>query len=201
MQLKTRRKFLQNFSYGAISLWLLGGKSSQAHNCLAKHTENNPQGPFYKPNVPSRDIANDAVGGQALTLDLVFQSTDCQYLRKKTIEIWHTDPSGNYDLKGYRFRTTHIVDYKTSINTVRPGRYYDRGLQRYRPAHIHVKVSMSGYDLLTTQLYFPDDPYNIGDPFFKSSLVLNGFSEQPTGAGQYYGYYIFHLNLPHGSIN
>ncbi len=42
----------------------------------------------------------------------------------------------------------------------------------YRPAHIHVKVSAPGHAPLTTQLYFPEDPYNAGDPFIDRSLIM-----------------------------
>lgn len=55
--------------------------------------------------------------------------------------------------------------------SVLPGRYLNG--RRYRPAHIHVKVSAPGHAPLTTQLYFPDDPYNDGDPFIHRSLIVD----------------------------
>ena len=67
----------------------------------------------------------------------------------------HTDKSG-------RFR----------LDTIIPKRYRIGGSRVYRPAHIHVKVKAPGYRLLTTQLYFPNDPYNSVDPFFRPSLVI-----------------------------
>ena len=51
-----------------------------------------------------------------------------------------------------------------------PGRYLN-GAQ-YRPAHVHVKVSAAGHVPLTTQLYFPDDPYNAIDPFIKNKQIV-----------------------------
>jgi len=51
-----------------------------------------------------------------------------------------------------------------------PGRYLN-GAQ-YRPAHVHVKVSAPGFLPLTTQLYFPGDPYNAVDPFTVCSLIM-----------------------------
>src|SRR6187200_1764164 len=36
-------------------------------------------------------------------------------------------------------------------------------LRRGRPAHMHVKVSAPGHELLTAQLYFPGDPHNDDD--------------------------------------
>jgi protocatechuate 3,4-dioxygenase beta subunit len=35
-----------------------------------------------------------------------------------------------------------------------------------------VKVHVPGRPSLTTQLYFPDDPYNEGDAFIRPSLVM-----------------------------
>ena len=65
----------------------------------------------------------------------------------------HTDAQGRYHLR-----------------TVVPGRYLN-GAQ-YRPAHVHVKLRGSGFRPLTTQLYFPGDPYNDIDPFLHTSLIM-----------------------------
>ena len=44
--------------------------------------------------------------------------------------------------------------------------------RKYRPAHVHVKVSAPGFLPLTTQLYFPGDPYNAVDPVIVRSLSM-----------------------------
>jgi len=36
-----------------------------------------------------------------------------------------------------------------------------------------LNISARGFPLLTTQLYFPNDPYNKVDSLFKPSLVLS----------------------------
>ena len=36
-----------------------------------------------------------------------------------------------------------------------------------------MKLSAAGHAPLTTQLYFPDDPFNEGDPFIRKSLVID----------------------------
>ena len=56
------------------------------------------------------------------------------------------------------------------LSTIVPGRYLNG--PQYRPAHVHVKVRARGFAELTTQLYFPDDPYNDVDPFIHRSLVM-----------------------------
>ena len=58
-----------------------------------------------------------------------------------------------------------------TFRSVVPGRYLNGAT--YRPAHVHVKVSAPGHAPLTTQLYFPDDPYNAKDPFIDRSLIMD----------------------------
>ncbi len=49
------------------------------------------------------------------------------------------------------------------------------GWHAWRPAHLHVKVSAPGHELLTAQLYFPGDPHNDDDiaSAVKPELVLD----------------------------
>jgi protocatechuate 3,4-dioxygenase beta subunit len=42
-----------------------------------------------------------------------------------------------------------------------------------RTRHIHVKVQAPNGPALTTQLYFPREPENQADMFFRPDLVLN----------------------------
>ena len=56
------------------------------------------------------------------------------------------------------------------LDTIIPGHYLNGN--QFRPAHIHVKVSAPGYQLLTTQLYFEGDPYNDIDPFIEAPLIM-----------------------------
>jgi protocatechuate 3,4-dioxygenase beta subunit len=41
-----------------------------------------------------------------------------------------------------------------------------------RPAHIHLKVHRRGYEELTSQMYFSDDPYN------KNDRILQGLAQE-----------------------
>src|SRR3546814_18163659 len=49
------------------------------------------------------------------------------------------------------------------------------GWHPWRPAHLHLKVSAPGYELITTQLYFPGDAHNDDDvaSAVKPELVLD----------------------------
>jgi protocatechuate 3,4-dioxygenase beta subunit len=56
------------------------------------------------------------------------------------------------------------------------GRYRFRtivpALYTGRTRHFHVKVQPAGARLLTTQLYFPDEPMNPRDGLFRSELTM-----------------------------
>jgi protocatechuate 3,4-dioxygenase beta subunit len=141
--------------------------------CVAVATADNIEGPFYKRGAPSRSVlvsAND--DGERLVISGSVSSTSCEPLAKATIDVWQANAKGDYDLDGFRFRGRMAADAKGrwQVSTIVPGRYLNG--RRYRPAHIHVKVSAPGFDTLTTQLYFDGDPYNEGDPFIDPSLVM-----------------------------
>ena len=42
-----------------------------------------------------------------------------------------------------------------------------------RTRHIHVKVQAAGGPVLTTQLYFPDEPANDSDDLFVAETVMD----------------------------
>jgi catechol 1,2-dioxygenase len=44
--------------------------------------------------------------------------------------------------------------------------------ERYRPAHIHLKLSAPGSKILTTQLYFDGDKWNAVDNAYRKSLTI-----------------------------
>ncbi|HET6466798.1 MAG TPA: hypothetical protein VFG43_00315, partial [Geminicoccaceae bacterium] len=52
------------------------------------------------------------------------------------------------------------------LETVLPGNY------GARTRHLHVKVQAPGRPVLTTQLYFADEPQNARDPIFDPALVM-----------------------------
>ena len=100
--------------------------------------------------------------------------------------MWQATAKGRYDNDDpanppkkdkFRLRVRLRVTGKGAYSflTIKPGRY-TIGPNRYRPAHIHVKVHAKGYRSLTTQLYFEDDPYNKKDPWYKKSLVLKNLA-------------------------
>lgn len=141
--------------------------------CAAVATAENIEGPFYKRGAPSRSVLVGAGDdGERLVISGTVTSTTCERLSKATVDVWQANAKGDYDLDGFRFRGQMAADARGrwELGTIVPGRYLNG--RRYRPAHIHVKVSAAGFAPLTTQLYFEGDPYNEGDPFIDPSLIM-----------------------------
>jgi protocatechuate 3,4-dioxygenase beta subunit len=139
-------------------------------------TEDNDEGPFYKPGAPDREtLVEGKTTAVRLTLKGRVMSTSCVALAGAVIDVWQADEGGQYDNSGFTLRGKFHADKsgRYRVETIVPKHYKIGGEQMYRPAHIHVKISAPNVPLLTTQLYFPGDPYNKVDSLFKPSLVLS----------------------------
>lgn len=162
-----RRRFL-GASLGtlALSAFLPSGLVLGQPRCDAR-TEPNIEGPFYRARAPFRNTL-----ARGLTISGVVRDPGCRPMRDAVIEVWQANAHGDYDLGGNNFRGCLRTDAAGAyqIETIEPGRYLNGGV--FRPAHIHVKVHANGRPPLTTQLYFPGDPYADADPWYRSSLLL-----------------------------
>ncbi|MBL8740470.1 MAG: hypothetical protein JNK04_05230 [Myxococcales bacterium] len=150
---------------------------------VCRLTESNIEGPYYRSGAPhTATLAGAYTRGVPLVLAGRVLSADCRSaLAGAVVDVWQANADGHYDNdgspgmdpKGFHFRGVVETDAKGcyAINTIVPGRYLNG--RRYRPAHIHVKLSAAGHAPLTTQLYFPDDPFNDGDPFIRKSLIID----------------------------
>lgn len=130
------------------------------------------EGPYYLPGAPRRSVLLEpGMEGTAFALSGVLRDTRCGILRNTRIEFWQCDARGRYDTRGMRLRGALETDSggRYEVRTIVPGRYLNG--DRYRPAHIHVKVHR-GAGVFTTQLYFAGDPYNAGDPWFRPDRAL-----------------------------
>jgi len=97
--------------------------------------------------------------------------------------VWHADANGHYDNDGssplkpgkYRLRgrMRSMGDGRYAYNTVQPANYQvDGNPSQWRAKHIHYKISATGFEPLTTQLFFEGDPRNETDPLVEKSLVI-----------------------------
>jgi protocatechuate 3,4-dioxygenase beta subunit len=128
------------------------------------------EGPFYTPNTPERTSFLEAgITGILLTVSGQVLSTDCAPIGGALIDFWHCDDAGIYDNEGYKLRGHQFADAdgRYLLETIQPGLYPGR------TRHIHVKVQAPNQPVLTTQLYFPDEPANINDGIFNPVLVMD----------------------------
>ncbi|MBC7891851.1 MAG: intradiol ring-cleavage dioxygenase [Sphingobacteriaceae bacterium] len=127
------------------------------------------EGPFFKTKSPKRSRLTEpgAVGTPMLVTGQVL-GTNGQPVANALLDWWHADDAGEYDNQGFRLRGHHFSNAqgRFRLETIAPGRYPGR------TRHFHVKVQAPGKSVLTTQLYFPDEPGNDRDRIFNEKLLM-----------------------------
>lgn len=126
-----------------------------APTCESGTTPPNQEGPYYLPNTPERySLLEDGIDGERLIVAGFVVDKNCLPIFRARLDFWQADANGEYDLDGYTLRGHQFTDNKGRyyLETVLPGLYESRPIR-----HIHVKVEAPG-SLLTTQLYFPEQP-------------------------------------------
>jgi catechol 1,2-dioxygenase len=155
-----------------------------------EHREGNKgtiEGPYYVPDAPEQGSSGSVPmreneSGTPLTWTGKVTSTNGSALAGAKVELWHADADGFYsqfapNIPEWNLRASFTTDADGNfeIRTVRPAPYQiptdgacgklisAAGWHAWRPAHLHVKVSAPGHELLTAQLYFPGDEHNDDD--------------------------------------
>lgn len=127
------------------------------------------EGPYFKPNSPRRTslIEGSATGTRLTVTGYVF-GLACRPVANALLDFWQADANGGYDSVGYRFRGHQFTDAQGAftLTTIVPGLYPGR------TRHLHVKVQAPNRPVLTTQLYFPDEPRNSTDALFNPALLM-----------------------------
>jgi protocatechuate 3,4-dioxygenase beta subunit len=132
-------------------------------------TASNSEGPFYTPDTPQRtSLLEPDMDGARLLLTGRVLNTDCTPIAGALLDFWHADSAGHYDNVGFRLRGHQFADEAGAyrLETVLPGLYPGR------TRHIHVKVAVPNVPVLTTQLYFPNEPANARDGLFRPELLV-----------------------------
>lgn len=128
------------------------------------------EGPYFTPGSPQRTSLLEArMGGAKLTLTGAVLSTACQPVARALVDFWQCDDQGEYDNRGFRLRGHQFTDAagRYTLETIVPGVYPGR------TRHIHVKVQAPNRAVLTTQLYFPNEPGNARDSIFREECVID----------------------------
>jgi protocatechuate 3,4-dioxygenase beta subunit len=128
------------------------------------------EGPFYTPNTPERaSLLEPGMTGTHMIVTGYVLSTNCQTIPGALLDFWHADDAGVYDNLGFRLRGHQFADDqgRFMLETIMPGLYPGR------TRHFHVKVQAPNQPVLTTQLYFPDEPDNARDGIFNAALLMD----------------------------
>jgi protocatechuate 3,4-dioxygenase beta subunit len=127
------------------------------------------EGPFFKPRSPERaDLREPGASGRPVELSGLVLTRKCRPVTGAVLDLWHADDKGAYDASGFRYRG-HVVtgsDGMFRFRTIMPAVYTGR------TRHYHFKVQAPGSRLLTTQLYFPNEPANRRDSLFRRELLM-----------------------------
>ena len=133
-------------------------------------TEAQTEGPFYSPRTPERiSLIEGASRARKLVLEGLVLTPDCRPVANAVIDFWHCDDEGVYDTRGMRYRGHQFTDANGvyRLETIRPPQYPGR------TPHIHAKLQGERTRILTTQIYFPDEPAaNARDGIFRPSLLI-----------------------------
>ncbi|MFE9101739.1 dioxygenase family protein [Actinomadura geliboluensis] len=135
------------------------------------------EGPYFKPGSPERSsLVTPGMPGTPLTVTGIVYSLSCRPVSRALLDFWQADYYGNYDNYGYKLRGHQHTDTmgRFTLTTIVPGLYPGR------TRHIHVKVQAPYQRILTTQLYFPNEPRNSTDMLFDPELLMN-VQTGPTG--------------------
>ena len=170
----TRRRLITASAAVGVALGFTRVAWGQSQLTPACHDGDAPtlaetEGPFFKPRSPERaDLIEPGIKGRPIVLAGQVLDRGCKPLVHALVDLWHADDNGDYDNKGFRLRGHVFTDAE--------GRYRFRtivpALYAGRTRHFHCKVQPAGGRLLTTQLYFPDEPMNRRDGLFRGELVM-----------------------------
>ncbi len=157
------------------------------------------EGPYYVPGSPVLQSPatlpqRDGEAGTPLLFRGRVTSVNGNALAGAHVEIWHADDAGFYSqfapgIPEWNLRGTVVADEEGifQINTLQPAPYQiptdgacgqlisAAGWHAWRPAHLHIKVSGPGHQLITTQLYFTADEHLSDDiaSAVKPELILD----------------------------
>jgi protocatechuate 3,4-dioxygenase beta subunit len=127
------------------------------------------EGPFFRAGSPGRtDLVEPGSKARQVELTGFVLTRGCHPVARAVVDLWHADENGAYDNKGYRYRGRVYTDEK--------GRYRFRtivpALYPGRTRHYHANVAAGGKLILTTQLYFPNEPGNRRDGLYRKELLM-----------------------------
>lgn len=177
-----RRNFIKKSSLMAFSVSAFGGIHWNGINFVGDSpTTTDILGPFYRPGAPMRNnIISPGSTGIPMNLSgKVFSENGETPLDNALVEIWQCDEKEYYDNASddYLFRGAVKTDKNGAYNfkTIVPVPYKANpdNENSWRPAHIHMRVSVPDQQDLITQIYFKGDQYIDNDTWASSPRAIN----------------------------
>ena len=177
-----RRTFIKNSSLTVLSISAFGslnwnGKSFEGNT----PTTTDILGPFYRPGAPLRSnlVLPYAKGTPIVLKGSIFKENGKTPVNNALVEIWHCDENEVYDNASdeykYRGGQKTKADGKYEIKSILPVPYKadPTNESSWRPAHIHMRVSVPNQQDLITQIYFKGGKYVETDKWASSPQAVN----------------------------
>jgi catechol 1,2-dioxygenase len=177
-----RRTFIKNSSLTALSISAFGSIQWNGKSFVGDTpTTTDILGPFYRPGAPMRSdiIPPDSKGIPMNLIGTIFKEDGKTPLNNVLVEIWQCDENEHYD------NTSDSYLFRGAIKTGKNGKYAFKTIvpvpykadpnneASWRPAHIHMRVSVAEQQDLITQIYFNGDKYNDTDRSASSPQAVN----------------------------
>ncbi len=177
-----RRKFIKNSTLTVLSVSTFGALSWNGKNFEGDTlTTTDILGPFYRPGAPIRTnlTLSNSKGTPLAFKGTIFKEDGKTPIENAFVEIWHCDENETYDNTsdnynyrgGQKTRSNGKYEFKTIIPV--PYEAIPGNEKTWRPAHIHMRVSVPNQQDLITQIYFSGGKYVDTDPWASSPQAVN----------------------------
>jgi catechol 1,2-dioxygenase len=199
-----RRIFIKNSALTVLSVSAFGsiswnGKSFEGDT----PTTTDILGPFYRPGAPLRtNLRLPATKGTPIVLKgIVFKEDGKTPVNDALVEIWHCDEHEVYDNASdeynYRGGQKTKADGKYEFKSILPVPYKANPTNEasYRPAHIHMRVSVPNQQDLVTQLYFKGGKYLDIDKFSSAPQAVDRILDVTTDTSTGESLIVFHVTM------
>lgn len=188
-----RRTFIKKSSLTALSISAFGAIHWNGKSFVGDSpTTTDILGPFYRPGAPMRSniIPPNSKGSPMNLSGTIFKEDGKTPINNVSVEIWQCDENEHYDnaSDSYFFRGAIMTgkngkyDFKTIVPV--PYKADPNDESSWRPAHIHMRVSVADQQDLITQIYFKGDKYIDSDTWASSPQAVNrilNIAKNPAG--------------------
>ena len=163
-----RRTFIKSSTLTVISISAFGALNWNGKNFEGDTpTTTDILGPFYRPGSPIRTNLRlpNSNGTPIVLKGYIFKEDGKTPIKNALVEVWHCDENEVYD------NTSDEYKYRGGQRTKANGKYEFKSIlpvpykanpndeASWRPAHIHIRVSVPNQQDLITQIYFKGGKY------------------------------------------